>query len=263
MEKVKIGKACINNLSIKESASAIDNVIANNEKIYVVTPNVDHIVKLQNDPEFVRCYDNAGLVLADGAPLILASKLLGTPLKERVAGSDLFFTLCENSASNKQRLFFLGGLEGVAAKAAEVLKAQFPGINIVGTYSPPFGFEHDQAENAKIIDMINSAEPNILFVGVGAPKQEKWIYNNIKDLNINVAIGIGASFDFAACTIKRAPKSFRNLGMEWFWRFMQEPKRLFRRYFIDSAEFVPIVVRQGLQSQQEQYKFNWIPQRFI
>lgn len=229
----------------------------------MVTPNVDHIVKLQNNSEFARCYDNAGLVLADGAPLILASKLLGTPLKERVAGSDLFFTLCENSAINKQRLFFLGGLEGVAAKAAEVLKAQFPGINIVGTYCPPFGFEHDQAENDKIIDMINAAQPNILFVGVGAPKQEKWIYNNIKDLNINVAIGIGAFFDFAACTIKRAPKSFRNFGMGWFWRFMQEPKRLFRRYFIDSAEFVPIVVKQGLQSQQEQYKFKWMPHRFI
>jgi len=110
--------------------------------------------------------------------------------------------------------------------------------------NPRGGFDKNEQENNKIIAMINGVKPNILFVGVGAPKQEKWMYRNIDQLQINVALGIGASFDFIAGTIKRAPKTFRNAGMEWFWRFAHEPKRLFRRYFIDSAQFIPLIYRQ-------------------
>jgi N-acetylglucosaminyldiphosphoundecaprenol N-acetyl-beta-D-mannosaminyltransferase len=251
LDKVKIGKAYVDNVTQQEAILHIENMIAHGQKGYVVTPNLDHIVKLEEDPGFVRCYDNAALVLADGNPVVWASKLLGTPLKALVTGSDLFPSLCRHAAEKKHRLFFLGGLEGVAQKAADELKKTYPQINIVGVYSPPFGFDKNAEENNRIIQMINAVKPHILFVGVGAPKQEKWIYNNIGSLDINVALAIGASFDFVAGTIKRAPKAFRKAGMEWFWRFSSEPKRLFKRYFIDSTRFLPIIYNQMKASKRK------------
>lgn len=243
-EKVKIGKAWVDNVTQQEAIHKISNMIAAKQKGYVVTPNLDHIVKLEDDPAFEECYNKASLVLADGNPLVWASKLLGTPLKALVTGSDLFPALCEHASANGHRLFFLGGLEGVATKAADNLKALYPHIQIVGVYSPPFGFDKNEEENNKIIKMINTVQPDILFVGVGAPKQEKWMYKNIDALEVHVALGIGASFDFVAGTIKRAPAIVRKVGMEWFWRFSNEPKRLFKRYFIDSTQFIPIVLKQ-------------------
>lgn len=244
MEKVKIGKALVDNVTQQEAILEIDRMIRAGEKTYVVTPNLDHIVKLEEDAEFERCYAEAGLVLADGNPVVWASKLLGTPLKALVTGSDLFPALCQHAAKKGYSLFFLGGLEGVASRAAEELKKKLPSLEIAGLYSPPFGFDKNETENQKIIDMVNAAKPHLLFVGVGAPKQEKWMYHNIGKLNINVALGIGASFDFEAGTIKRAPKAVRSLGMEWFWRFSHEPKRLFKRYFVESSRFLPIILKQ-------------------
>jgi N-acetylglucosaminyldiphosphoundecaprenol N-acetyl-beta-D-mannosaminyltransferase len=251
LDKVKIGKAYVDNVTQQEAILHIEQMIAQGRKGYVVTPNLDHIVKLEEDPEFERCYDNAALVLADGNPVVWASKLLGTPLKALVTGSDLFPALCRHAAEKNHTLFFLGGLEGVAQKAADELKKMYPQINVAGVYSPPFGFDKNAEENNKIIRMINAVKPHILFVGVGAPKQEKWIYNNIGSLDINVALAIGASFDFVAGTIKRAPKAFRNAGMEWFWRFSSEPKRLFKRYFIDSSRFLPIIYNQMKASKKK------------
>jgi N-acetylglucosaminyldiphosphoundecaprenol N-acetyl-beta-D-mannosaminyltransferase len=248
MEKVKIGKTHVNNVTLEESVGVIEQMIAKDEKTYVVTPNVDHIVKLETDEEFLRVYQGAGLVLPDGNPLVWASRFLGTPLKERVTGSDLFPALCENASKHNHSVFFLGGLEGVAQKAAENLMKKHPNLNVVGVYCPPFGFDKNKEENDKIVAMINEVKPDILFVGVGAPKQEKWIYRNINQLHIKVAIGIGASFDFEAGTIKRASKAYRNAGLEWFWRFANEPRRLFRRYFIDSARFIPIIYKQARSS---------------
>jgi N-acetylglucosaminyldiphosphoundecaprenol N-acetyl-beta-D-mannosaminyltransferase len=250
LEKVKVGKAQVDNVTPQEAIVHIENMIANGEKGYVVTPNLDHIVKLEEDPEFVRCYDNAALVLPDGNPVLWASNYLGTPLKALVTGSDLFTALCRYAAEKGHTLFFLGGLEGVAEKAADVLKKQHLDINVVGVYSPPFGFEKDPEENARIVQMINAVKPAILFVGVGAPKQEKWMYKNIDQLDINVALGIGASFDFVAGTVKRAPKLFRQMSMEWFWRVLNEPTRLFKRYFIDSTKFLPIIYNQKKSQQQ-------------
>lgn len=243
-EKVQIGKAYVNNVTPQEAILEIERLIASNAKTYVVTPNLDHIVKLEQDPEFERCYAHAGLVLADGNPLIWASKVLGTPLKALVTGSDLFPALCQHAAERGHRVYFLGGLEGVAEKAAVNLTQKFPGLQVVGTYSPPFGFDKDDVENGRILDMVNAVKPHLLFVGVGAPKQEKWMFRNLEYLNINVALGIGASFDFEAGTIKRAPKPVRDMRMEWFWRFSSEPTRLFKRYFVDSNKFIPIIYRQ-------------------
>ena len=247
MEIVTIGKARINNVTQTEAIQQIDQLIARDEKGFVVTPNLDHIVKLETDVEFEACYSQAALVLVDGNPLLWAAQLLGTPLRSLVTGSDLFPALCQQALGKHYRLYFMGGQEGVAEKAAFRLAAKYPGLNVVGTYCPPFGFEKDAAENEKIIDLINAARPHILFVGVGAPKQEKWIARHLPRLQVNVAVGIGASFDFEAGTVMRAPSSVRRLRMEWLWRFTNEPRRLFRRYFIDSFGFLPIIWRQWKQ----------------
>lgn len=244
MNRVRIAGIHIDNLSMDECIGRIEDLIKKGKKSYIVTPNVDHLVKLQQDEEFMKAYENAEMVVADGVPIIWASKFLGMPLKEKISGSDLFPELCKVSAEKGYRLFFLGAREGVAGQAASNIRKKLNKIKIVGVCSPPFGFEKDKDKNDKIIKMINETAPDILFVGVGAPKQEKWIYENLNELNIKVAVGVGASFDFAADTIKRAPVFMQKMGLEWFWRFIKEPGRLFKRYFIDDMRFIFILFKE-------------------
>lgn len=229
---------------MSEALAEIDSLIWQESGLaYVVTPNVDHIVKLQKDQEFLNIYNEADLILADGVPIIWAARFLGLHIKEKVSGSDLFPMLCRRAAENGQTMFFLGGREGVAEKAKAKLIQSYPDLQIVGIYSPPFGFENDLKENYKIINMINNVKPDILCVGLGAPKQEKWIYNNRQKYNAKVALGIGASFDFVAGTVERAPKWMQKVGLEWFYRTIKEPKRMYKRYFIDDMKFFPLVLR--------------------
>jgi len=213
---------------------------------YIVTPNVDHIVMLRHDQEFRAVYSGAAAIFADGMPLVWASRLLGKPLKERVAGSDLFPAICELAARKGYRLFFLGGLPGVAEAAKSELDKRYPGLNVVGTYSPPFGFENDAAENRKIVNLINADKPQILFIGLGAPKQEKWIARHIDALDTRVALCTGAAFDFVAGTVKRAPVWMQSLGFEWLYRLVSEPRRMWKRYLVDDAEFLKILTQEYL-----------------
>lgn len=229
---------------MQEAIGAIGVLTEQRKHAYAVTPNVDHIVKVQTDPEFAGIYRNASLVLPDGKPLLWAAKFLGTPLKEKISGSDLFPELCEVATERGHKLFFLGGRPGAALKAAEVLKNKYPNIQIVGVNSPSFGFEDDKAENARIIKMIKDAKPDILFVGLGAPKQEKWIYRHYKEFNVPMSIGIGVTFEFVSGMVKRAPLWMQKAGLEWFWRLMMEPKRLWKRYLVDDMKFFWLVLRQ-------------------
>lgn len=234
----------IDNLSMQEAIEAVVALTERRKHAYVVTPNVDHIVKLQSDVELRRVYEDAELVLADGMPLLWAARFLGTPLKERISGSDLFPKLCKLAAEKGYRLFFLGGRPGAALKAAEVLKNKYPNMQIVGVYFPPFGFENDKGENARVIKMIKDAKPDILFVGLGAPKQEKWIYRHKNEYQVPVSIGIGVSFEFVSGMVKRAPLWMQKAGLEWFWRIMMEPRRLWKRYLIDDTKFFWLVMKQ-------------------
>lgn len=236
----------IHNISLNETIDLIDQFITKRQQAIVVTPNVDHIIKLQEDEEFKRIYKNASLVLADGMPLLWAAKFLGTPLKAKISGSDLFTRLCEHSADKGYSIFFLGGRPDSAVKAKERLEKKYPQIKIVGVYSPPYGFEKDGKENSKIVNLIRETNPDILFVGLGAPKQEKWIYQYHKELNVPLSIGIGASFEFVSGMIKRAPVWMQQVGLEWFWRLMMEPKRLWKRYLIHDTKFFWLVLKQKL-----------------
>ncbi|MFH1440646.1 MAG: WecB/TagA/CpsF family glycosyltransferase [Candidatus Omnitrophota bacterium] len=227
----------IDNLSFCEVIKAIENLLTGEKYSFVVTPNIDHIVKIQTDTEFKEIYDKADLILADGMPLIWASKFLGCSLKEKVSGSDLFPALCDAADKKGYKVFFLGGRADSAVKAAEILKQRYQGLQVVGIYSPLYGFEKNEFENNKIIQMIKQAQPDILFVGLGAPKQEKWIFNNKEKYQVPVSIGIGASFDFVAGVVKRAPIWMQKVGLEWFWRLMMDPIRLWKRYLVDDIKF--------------------------
>ena len=246
LNKVNICNVWIHNISMDETLLRVEELIQIKKPSYVVTPTVDHVIKLQKDLEFREVYENAALVLPDGMPLLWAGYFLGTPLKERVCGSDLLPSFCKIAADRGYRIFFLGGEEGVAHNAEQVLKAQYPFIKIVGTYSPPFGFDKEEDKNRQIVEMIRAAKPDILFVGLGAPKQEKWIYKFKDSLQVPVSIGAGISFDFIAGNLKRAPKWIRNIGLEWFWRLAQEPKRLWKRYLVDDPVFFWLVLKQKL-----------------
>jgi len=246
IQKIDICGIKIDNVSLDEAVRAISAIIQSRKLSYVVTPNVDHIVKLQKDPEFRDIYSNAALVLPDGMPLLWAAKFIGTPLKEKISGSDLLPKLCEVAAEKGYKVFFLGGREVSAAKAAEVLKAKYQKLNVAGTYCPPFGFERDEQENDKIIRMIKAACPDILFVGLGAPKQEKWIYKYKDRYQAPLSIGIGVSFEFMAGMVRRAPIWMQKSGLEWFWRLMMEPARLWKRYLIDDMLFFRLILKQKI-----------------
>ncbi len=243
MSRIKFMNTEIDNLTMSEALDKIDELILENKNAYVVTPNVDHIVQLERGGEIVDVYKHADLILCDGKPLVWISKWYKTPIREKISGSDLFPRLCERAAQKGYKMFFLGAAEGVAAKAASNLERTFPGLDVCGVYSPPFGFEKDKEEMAKITKMIKDAAPQILIVGLGAPKQEKFIYENRAKLGVPVSLGLGASLDFEAGNIKRAPKWMADHGLEWFYRITQDPKRLAKRYLVDDRKIVKLAFK--------------------
>ena len=251
MDSVKIAGIKIDNVTMEESIRFIDQCIRKKSSVHIVTPNVDHIVRLQRDKEFQEIYKKADLVLADGMPLLWAAKFLGMPFKEKISGSDLFPKLCQNAADQGHRLFLLGGRSGAVEKCSEILKENYPNIHISGVYSPAFGFENDECENEKIIKLIKKSNPDILCVGLGSPKQEKWIYRHRNDLNVPVAIGIGITFEYTAGIVKRAPTWMQQNGLEWLWRLLMEPSRLWKRYLVDDLPFFYLIVKQKFRSKGE------------
>jgi len=212
---------------------------------YVVTPNADHTVMLQNSAAFREAYAHASLVLADGMPVVLASRLLRRPLPERVTGADLVPALF--SAANAQRrltAYLLGAAPGVADRAAANIHARWPHVHVVGTDSPPFGFENDPAETARILARIDAARPNLLIVGLGAPKQELWVAEHRDQIAANVSLCVGATIDFLAGEVRRAPRWMQRCGLEWFYRLLRQPRRLFKRYAKDARVFPRLVWRE-------------------
>ncbi len=243
MPRIKFMNTEIDNLTMGETLDCIERLISEDKNSYVVTPNVDHIIRLEKDEELRKAYKNAGLILTDGMPLIWISRWYGTPIKEKISGSDLFPRLCELSAKKGYRMFFLGAEEGVGAKAAKKLKSRFPSLEVAGTYSPPYGFEKDKAELKKIRDMIKIARPHILIVCLGCPKQELFMYHYKDDLGVPVSLGLGASLDFEAGVFKRAPRWMSEHGFEWVYRLFQNPGRLAKRYLIDDIKIFGLAVK--------------------
>ena len=218
---------------------------------YVVTPNVDHAVLYQEHAGLRRAYADASLVLVDGFPLLAAARLLRRQIPERVPGSDLVPALFESTNSTYEmgdnarlRVFLLGAGPGVAERAATNIHRQWLQVNVVGTYSPPLGFEHDPAENRAILSRIAACKPDVLVVGLGAPKQELWVHANRHEIAAPVALCVGATIDFLACEKQRAPIWMRRCGIEWLHRVISEPRRLAKRYSRDALIFPQLVWRE-------------------
>jgi N-acetylglucosaminyldiphosphoundecaprenol N-acetyl-beta-D-mannosaminyltransferase len=217
---------------------------------YIVTPNVDHVVMFQQHPDLRTAYADASLVLADGAPVVWASRLLRQPLPERVAGSDLVPAVLaaagqvDGGDCAPLRVFFLGAAPGVAEEAVRRLVARYPHVRFVGTYSPPLGFEHSMVENMLVLEQIANARPDLLVLGLGAPKQELWIQKHCRQVEAKVTVCAGATIDFLAGHRRRSPVWLRRIGLEWLHRMLREPRRLARRYVRDAFAFPPLVWRE-------------------
>jgi N-acetylglucosaminyldiphosphoundecaprenol N-acetyl-beta-D-mannosaminyltransferase len=245
--RVSICGVEIDKYTFDEVVEAIaQHALSNGTPEYVVTPNAQHILTLQKDAHFREIYRKAFLVVPDGVSLLWAAKFLQTPLKGRVNGTDLFEKLCAIAAQKELKIFLLGGRPGAAEKAKETLQGRHPSIQIVGTHCPPYGFESNPAELALINSKIKAAAPHILFVGLGAPKQEYWIYANYQELGVPISVGIGVSFELVADMVRRAPVWMQKTGLEWFFRLIVEPRRLWQRYIIGNPHFILLVLRQRL-----------------
>lgn len=236
----------IDNLNMAQTLDRLESFVVNGRATgkshQVATVNADFVVKAMSDPELRYLLQESDMALADGMPLVWGGRLLGVSLTERVAGSDLIPRLAERAAGCGYSIYLLGAEPGVAAAAAEILQEQYPGLKVVGIQSPPYSsvLEMDPA----IIEDIKTADPDILLVAFGNPKQEKWIGMYRRELSVPVMIGVGATLDFIAGHRKRAPKWMQMAGLEWFHRLVQEPRRLWRRYVVDLVAFSAFFIRQ-------------------
>lgn len=264
MKSVNILNLSIDNLSKVELLDKLESGGV------VFTPNVDHLIKLQKDQEFYKAYDIATYKVCDSQIVMYASKFLGTPLKEKISGSDLFPAFYNHYKDNENiKIFLLGAAEGVAKKAQEQINRKVGRNMIVDSYSPSFGFENNEEECLKIVDMINKSGATVLAIGVGAPKQEKWIalYKD-KLFNIKIFLALGATLDFEAGNKKRAPQWMSVAGVEWLHRLMSEPHRLWKRYLVDDLPFFWLVMKQKLNFYSQPFKkvgssFNEVKQEYF
>jgi N-acetylglucosaminyldiphosphoundecaprenol N-acetyl-beta-D-mannosaminyltransferase len=243
-DRVHIGRVDVDVLRASEALDAIEALVRARRGGAVFTPNVDHLVKLERDPALRAAYDAAELRLADGMPLVWASRLLGTPLPERVAGADLVGPLAARAAARGWRLYLLGGPPGIAARAAEVLAAA--GVTIAGHDAPWIEERPDRwgcGASAAAAERVRAARADLVYVGLGAPKQELWIHRHRDAIRPAVAIGVGASLSYVAGARPRAPRWMARAGLEWAYRLTREPGRLWRRYLVDDLAFARILVR--------------------
>jgi N-acetylglucosaminyldiphosphoundecaprenol N-acetyl-beta-D-mannosaminyltransferase len=244
--RVRIGPLDIDALGLDEAVDAIEDLVARRRGGMVFTPNVDHVVLAEENPLLRQAYAEADLSLVDGVPVLWAARALGSPLPEKVSGSDLVRPLVARAAERGWGVYFLGGRPGVGAKAKAVLEREYPGVRIVGVSSPDIDLSKDVAEQGEAIDAVRAAKPDLLFLALGAPKQEIWGHRIREAVAPAVILGVGATLDFVAGEAKRAPPWMSAVGFEWLFRLAQEPRRLWRRYLVRDPKFLAIVVRQAI-----------------
>ncbi len=214
---------------------------------YAVTPNADHLIRLEKDEEFLGSYLDADLAVPDGMPLLWIAASTGHPMMGRVTGADLFEKVCERAAKEKRSVFFLGGLEDTALRASREMKKKYRGLKVAGSFSPDPNFDTDEMKTEALIGMIREAAPDILFFCIGAPRSEIFLHRYRERLKIGVALPFGTAIDHAAGESKRAPVWMQRIGMEWFYRFLQEPGRLFHRYFVEDMKIFCLVLKYRCQ----------------
>ena len=214
--------------------------------LLIMGPNAQLVTLATKNPDFAKALQSADLSVPDGISVVVASRLLGEPIPERVTGGELMEKLCEECATYSLSIFFLGGLPGAAEGAAENLTTRYPRLKVAGVYCPPYGFQNDAAESTRIRQIVASAAPDLLCVAFGAPKQELWMHENCRSLPIGAAIAVGAALDTQAGIRKRAPRWTHKLGVEWLYRLAREPRRLWRRYLFGNTHFLVLLLRQWI-----------------
>ncbi len=240
--RLKVGEVPIDVVTFQGALDAIEALVAAGHGGYVVTPNIDHVVLAEQNPQFRDAYHEASLSLVDGQPLVWASPMLGERLPEKISGSDLVWPLLERAAQKKWRVYFLGAGPGVAEQAAKNVKERY-GTFVVGCDSPMLSTDPDDPKSQEAFAKVREARPDLLLVALGAPKQEVLMHRLRALYAPAVAVGVGASLDFIAGTVKRAPRWVSSSGLEWAWRLSREPKRLWRRYLVNDPKFLLILAR--------------------
>ena len=245
--RVVIDRVQIDPVTMEETVERIAKAIEGRgtRSLHVATPNAQFVQIARSNPRFAEVLRKAELSVADGVPLVWASRLLGNPLPGRVNGTDLMVRLCQESAYRGWSIYFLGGRPGAADAAVEVLRELYRGLKVAGTDCPLMGFSEDAELDRAASSRIEAAAPDVLFVGLGAPKQELWIDEH-RVLPVGAMVGVGGSFELVAGMTKRAPIIFQRSGLEWLWRVSMEPGRLWKRYLIGNTLFVLLVLRQWM-----------------
>jgi N-acetylglucosaminyldiphosphoundecaprenol N-acetyl-beta-D-mannosaminyltransferase len=232
-------------VNMGRAVAAIETAIRQRQRGYVCVTGVHGVMESQRDARLRHIHNEAFLVVPDGMPLVWLSKLDGKPYVDRVYGPDLMLEVCDRSREWGARHYFYGGQEGVPELLSERLSSRFPGLHVAGCYSPPFG-PIEPAEDEKIVDRINAAEPDIVWVGLSTPKQERWMADHLGRIEAPIMAGVGAAFDFHAGLKPQAPAVLQRAGLEWAFRLATEPRRLWRRYLRNNPAFVALVAAQKL-----------------
>ncbi len=248
LERSSIRKR-VNLLNVEIDSLTKEEFLAGLTQGVVFTPNVDHLMKLRRDPDFRLAYQSADYRVCDSQILLYASKFLGRPIEAKISGSDLLPWFCAHHRHNPDvKIFMLGAKEGIAQRAQRAINARFGRDIIISAHSPSYGFEQNPQECQDIVDKIRASDANVLVVGLGAPKQEKWIAKYKAQLpNIDIFMAVGAAIDFEAGYKPRAPQYVSELGLEWLYRMLSEPRRLWKRYLFDDLPFVWLVLKEKLQ----------------
>ena len=246
MSRIKFLNVNIDSVTVQEAKELVNSMVVCRKPQYVVTPNTDIVMKMQKDDELMRVCNNADLILTDGEMVVKLSKFVGNPIKERVAMTDFVWDVCDLAVEKNYKIFLFGGKEGVLEIGTKRIQEKYPALNICGSYSPPIGFEKNEKELQNALTIIRESGADILIVFLGCPKQEKFIAKYKDQYNVPVSITMGGCIDFIGADIKRAPMWMQKSGFEWLFRFAQEPKRLFKRYFIDDMKIFPLIMKYKL-----------------
>lgn len=239
--RVKFLGVGFDNVGFDEVCQVISSHVCTRVPGYMMSLNTDILIRSDRDASFRSALMGADLVLMDSVPLIRIARKKGIEVREKLAGSDLMPMICEFAAREGLSCYFLGGAEGVPERAAERLAAACPGLRVAGTLSPEYGFERDPAKVSEVVSHVSEARPDILFVCLGEPKASSFIVGNMAVMGTPFSLSVGAAVDFAAGSARRAPTWMQRAGLEWLYRFFGEPRRLFRRYFIDSWHLLALL----------------------
>jgi len=241
---VELFGVAVDAITMEQTADAVRSMFASGRPHQHVVLNAAKVVEMERDPELRRVVQSCDLVNADGMAVVWASRILGVPLPERVAGIDLFERLVQLAQEDGRSVFFLGATDDVVAGAAEIFTQRYPGLRVAGYRN---GYWKDDAE---VIAEVRAAAPDLLFLAIPSPRKEFWLSAHLEELNVPFVMGVGGSFDVVAGKVSRAPRWMQRVGLEWSWRLIQEPRKMWRRYLFTNTSFIRITAQAWWESRR-------------